>query len=160
MMLFLLRKNNENNLVIAGSSNIYPSQTFTPFVLKVRTSDFQIDTLLNLNATYDSLCATAITSGNIVYDTVTINGIAETTIYYNPIKVYPNPAQDKFALSNTLQSQMDIILFNVMGEAVLQNKKVNTDEWIATNELSNGIYFIKVFVKNRVAYTGKVLINR
>ena len=153
-------QNTDSDLVIFGINYFPPSTIITPFALKVRSSDFQIDTLFNLAFNYDSLCANAITSGNIVYDTVTINGIAQTTIYYNPIKVYPNPAQDKFALSNNMQSAMQVVVYNVLGEVVLKQNEVNSNEWIPINQLRNGLFYVKVNVKNKEVYTGKFVVNK
>jgi hypothetical protein len=84
-------------------------------------------------------------------------GINEKDMAENFIKAYPNPFSNTFTISYTLTENSDvkIQLMNVMGanvKEVTDSKKAPGEykEEISANELSNGIYIVRMNVNGKV----------
>ena len=60
----------------------------------------------------------------------------------NQVKLYPNPANSFFKLSNI--EIADISIVDVMGKTVLTQKNVSTDSTINIADLNSGIYFVTI----------------
>jgi len=142
---------------------------------------------LNFNYTLDILedistkiiyCCKAVSDGGVLVcgarmdwnpDTNTNNGFI---LKYHPyrndlivkefpleteIKVFPNPAQSQFTVTNT--ENANIYLYNILGQEVKQvvGKEENTT--IYTDNLPAGMYILKVLKENRIV-TKKVQVVR
>jgi hypothetical protein len=134
--------NKEGHAVICGYYGLGSQQG--PFAIKVN-ENLDIDTLLNIPLTYDSLCSYPITNGTIPYDTTAV-GVYEVNVSTG-FSVYPNPFEDTFTLSFSDQRAAEdaqLTMFNVMGEAVFVKKILLTDQQIELPGLSAGIYLIRI----------------
>jgi hypothetical protein len=139
--------NKEGDIVICGTRQL-PNQTFTtPFVLKVRGSDLQVDTMSNISQNYDTLCATTITSGILVYDTAAVNiGLPPLIKNINELVVYPNPAQDFInvispSFTNAI-TKYEIL--DITGRIIKLIPRTQPNNCIFVGDLSNGLYFLKI----------------
>lgn len=72
-------------------------------------------------------------------------GMNESTTFNNLIKVYPNPANDYFAIDfNSNQNENLICIYNSLGQEVYRLNSSNKSEKVDVSEFTAGIYFIKV----------------
>ncbi|MBK8599749.1 MAG: T9SS type A sorting domain-containing protein [Flavobacterium sp.] len=58
------------------------------------------------------------------------------------VALYPNPCQDQFRLAN-FEGNATYLIINSLGQTVQQGMYVQ-DEFITTNQLNSGIYFLKI----------------
>ena len=71
--------------------------------------------------------------------------------------VYPNPAKNSLNVSNDSNTLIDAIEFSDLNGRVVKSLKVNaTSSEISINELSSGIYMMKVYTENGIA-TKKII---
>lgn len=73
------------------------------------------------------------------------------------IQVYPNPAQKHINVDLLGQSAKNIVLYNVLGEAVYEQKNINGIFQIARKDLPTGIYNLVVELDNGQTTTHKVV---
>lgn len=97
-----------------------------------------------------STCTTSTTRTEI---TVTVNictGISNTNFDNKTIKVYPNPTQN--FLNIELESYIGtsyIEVVNTLGEFVMKENLTTQNSILNTQQLSNGLYFLKVTQNNK-----------
>lgn len=58
------------------------------------------------------------------------------------IALYPNPASEKFYISN-LEEDASIVIYDISGRKVIQ-KKIQREEAITVSELNKGIYIVEI----------------
>lgn len=81
----------------------------------------------------------------------------EESLMNNDISVYPNPANNHIGISGT--NINSISLLNLQGEIIINEVNPSNNN-INLENLSNGMYFIKVYIKNDVSViTKKIIIN-
>ena len=69
------------------------------------------------------------------------------------VKVYPNPTTDKLIIESDNNEQLNILIFNSLGEVVLSERysdKINLEK------LSKGLYTLRIFSDNQV-FTQKIV---
>jgi len=78
------------------------------------------------------------------------------------IQLYPNPASDRLYLNHTEagSSGFDVSIYNVLGEAVLMRRSLNSSEHLNVQSLTSGIYFVELSSKGEVKGTEKLYVNR
>ncbi|MBC7408868.1 MAG: S8 family serine peptidase, partial [Arcicella sp.] len=73
--------------------------------------------------------------------------------------VYPNPIQTNFAIHfSDKTSEASILIYNNLGQLILQNNQIKSDIPLDISSLSSGIYFYKIEGKNETQ-TGKLIKN-
>ena len=116
--------------------------------------------------------ATSDYGNNLYIDNVNITGLGTTTSIHendiiNALKVYPNPVKNTanidFYLAKTA-TDVSVLLYNLLGEAVLTNDMGEMDPGIHTikfdvQNLNAGIYFISLNADNN-NITKKIIINK
>ena len=77
----------------------------------------------------------------------------------NEFVVYPNPVTNNFSIRfpDNL-SEINLTLYNNLGQIVLENKAVTSDEKINIETLNSGIYFYKIASAN-ATQSGKIIKN-
>ncbi|MCG8697517.1 MAG: carbohydrate-binding protein, partial [Bacteroidales bacterium] len=70
--------------------------------------------------------------------------VENSMIGSSSMQVYPNPASQYFTVQLTNFENATIDVINMQGKTVMQLSNVNQDVSINSQELSNGLYFIKV----------------
>ncbi len=92
-----------------------------------------------------------------------VRDLSETTsIYENEIfnlNVYPNPAQNKIVVSSDEELET-IIIFNILGEKILEQSAFQNKITINTSQLSNGIYFMSIFSHERKFSIREIIIDK
>ena len=73
-------------------------------------------------------------------------GVEDETLPENAIVLYPNPAKNKnFSIKlNNLDSESNILIYNVIGSVVKNFSTSKAEEKIDLTNFSQGIYFVKV----------------
>ncbi len=65
------------------------------------------------------------------------------------IKIFPNPNNGNFNVQMSQFENVQINIFNFLGEKVYSNLRANNNEQLSTN-LSSGIYFIKIYSNDSI----------
>lgn len=63
------------------------------------------------------------------------------------VELYPNPASNEIRIQLHEASSADVILFNTIGNVVLEFKNIKSSEHLDVSGLSNGIYYVKVITE-------------
>jgi endonuclease I len=71
--------------------------------------------------------------------------------------LYPNPATTHLNVVMPIHSNANIIIYNMMGKAVLHDKMSGSSKIIDLSELLSGVYFLKIEEQNR-AKTYKIIV--
>lgn len=76
-------------------------------------------------------------------------------------KAYPNPASETFnlVLTSTQGSNVQIVIYNVIGSEVVRKNIVNGMNTISIETLDNGIYFYSILVNNEITETKKLIVR-
>jgi hypothetical protein len=84
---------------------------------------------------------------------VITNTAVETLLANSMVKVYPNPAKDFITIEIT-ESNNDgmITLFDLTGKQIYK-ALLNKHQIVPINDLNNGMYLVKIEVKNKIYYT-------
>ena len=95
---------------------------------------------------------------SIVTQSVSLCTVIEDYSNNNQIVVYPNPSIGVLNIDlEYANSQTTINIYNTLGELVLSETLVSLKNQIKINELSNGIYVIKIIEDNRVITSMKIV---
>ncbi len=108
------------------------------------------------------------TTGTLVTDSSVVNiptncltsGLANTSNKNNIISLYPNPFLEKINISLNDLSQINKVelkIYNTLGKTVLSTILTKEITTIETTNLPRGIYFYKVFYKNAIIQSGKLI---
>ena len=62
------------------------------------------------------------------------------------LKIYPNPVSDNLFISKPNSEVLDVVLYDVYGNSVLQQKTI--EESVDVSILTEGVYFIKISSAN------------
>ena len=81
--------------------------------------------------------STTLAQSNIVRVSSIENKVVE-------VKIYPNPATEKFSISSNIQNLQYISINNIIGKE-LRRIKVNSDNTYDISDLMRGIYIVRVF---------------
>lgn len=85
-----------------------------------------------------------------------IVGISEIKSKNLALKIYPNPAQQLFNIELPNQQNFNLLVYDVTGRKIYENKNATGTTTIGTSGFSSGIYFVKA-VNQRTVLTGKLI---
>jgi hypothetical protein len=126
-------------------SSLTTDQPLTIGVLQVNQSDAS-----GLITSLTSGTGTLMAMGSSV-------GVKENAMSGN-ILISPNPTNSILNISfNTIPQNTIIELYNSIGALVLTEKMITKNNSITTNELSNGIYYMKVLENTKVIAVKKIV---
>ncbi len=77
----------------------------------------------------------------------------------NNIKIYPQPAQNKLFIGQPSKTFGSIIIYDLNGMAILQQRSTNDLIEVNTTALPNGIYFMRLIGENKI-YTTRIVIGK
>jgi hypothetical protein len=94
------------------------------------------------------------------YEILVVTGMEAKDINLSA-SVYPNPTADQVTLSvkNLSVSNMIYILSDVQGKTIKRNNLSGNETQVRMDELSKGIYFLKVLDSNKEVKTFKIVKN-
>lgn len=138
----------------AGGANTYSwmpvSATGTTIAISPTTQSTYTVTGTDLNG--------CVSTGTVVVKVSGCTGINETEVAQN-VSLYPNPSEGIFLIrSNKSVKQMDLIIFNAIGQKVFEKKQLSDESRIEA-DLSRGVYYYKVLVEGKAESSGKLVIE-
>ncbi|MBK7311654.1 MAG: T9SS type A sorting domain-containing protein [Sphingobacteriaceae bacterium] len=125
--------------------------TTNPIVVSPLINTFY--TVLGTN----TLSGCTATSG-VLISAIICNGLQNNSALFSDLIISPNPFTQQLTIKN-LQGENSIVLYNAIGQAILETK-VNDKEYVLSLEyLEQGVYFLKVFMngKEDQAVTKKII---
>ena len=121
------------------------------------------------NATNQTIEATS--SGNYSVEVTFDNGCSSTSeLYYHSIAglsvlnsgsyvIYPNPAKDNLNVEVfNVKERFSVVLMDNLGKIVYQNQYDSSNAFLKTNNLDNGVYYLKI-ITGSFEKVEKVVIN-
>lgn len=75
------------------------------------------------------------------------------------IKIYPNPTSDYLYFNSFENQSFMIIIYDVQGKKLLEEKIENPNQKISVSSLSSGVYFVKIKSENS-SQTEKIIISK
>jgi hypothetical protein len=146
------------NFVLDGNFDIY---------LWKMNDDLEDDTLYTQPITYDSLCPYEIQSDTVDLNCgvfVNIEEIPTKEEYESTVKISPNPARNWISLTlpdNVSQGNMDLAIYNIFGQEVLNWKGNSATRIISLDisSLSSGLYFVNGCDKRNHYLKGKFVVG-
>lgn len=72
------------------------------------------------------------------------------------VKIFPNPSSEFIYLNHSYQQNFNITLSNIQGKIIL-SQKIEKLQPLNISQLSNGVYIITVFTKNKQTNTYKII---
>jgi ELWxxDGT repeat protein len=115
----------------------------------------------------NSLVIDGASSGSYTVQTVLANCLSEMSepiIYTNvnenaevhSFEIYPNPTSGILYFKNNSSLKSELKIFNVYGNLVYETMYKEKEE-INVEDLTSGVYFVKVFYSNQKTYTKKII---
>jgi len=74
-------------------------------------------------------------------------------------RLYPNPTGNQFTVT-TLSNLKTIVMYNVLGELVKEQKANQLNTIVDTSELTNGVYFVEMTVADGTVVNTKVVVRK
>ncbi|MDD5571869.1 MAG: T9SS type A sorting domain-containing protein [Bacteroidales bacterium] len=111
-----------------------------------------------------TVCGTFVTTDSV---TVTIApepcdiGVKELKVKCEKLKVYPNPASTEFIIESTNKNinNINVLFYDMLGKTVSTEIKRNNNKIIVnTRKLREGVYFYKIFEKEELLKTDKIVV--
>ena len=88
-----------------------------------------------------------------------VNGILNSDLFDQDFLVYPNPANDKIIIDLLKSQKATVEIINLTGQIISTQNINNKENTIRIDELSNGIYFLKITSENNFYSTRKIIVN-
>jgi hypothetical protein len=79
------------------------------------------------------------------------------------ISIYPNPFSSSITIDVSnfgINNRTELVIFNALGEQVVNTTITKQSSIIQTNNLTSGIYFYKVLENNKTIQSGKLISNQ
>ncbi len=154
--------NDEGDVLVCGIRR-FGNQT-GPFAIKIRSGDLQIDTLMNISLTYDSLCPFPTVSDTIFYDTTSVGG-SEPIHTDRSFKIYPNPTKDILFVEILIEDSDDAIILSltdISGRKVMEVELEDNSSTsiVDVSKLKEGVYLCKIQHGGNAILHNKLVIVR
>ncbi|MBT8233211.1 MAG: M4 family metallopeptidase [Bacteroidia bacterium] len=73
--------------------------------------------------------------------------------------IYPNPVKDVLRFSNSSNQKIfDIVIHNTIGQLIYKQNGITNQDWISTDVLSSGLYFISFIEDDEIVDTSKFFV--
>lgn len=147
----------ENNATLYSSAASGNQWYFNGNIINGATTNFYKPSQSGLYTVLASVC------GSVPSDpyNFVLNGMNE--LEQNDITVYPNPGDGRFVISgNGINlNEMRIQVFSMLGKLVSEEGMISNNTTYSVNlgGLSDGVYYLKLFSKERF-YTAKLLVQK
>jgi hypothetical protein len=79
------------------------------------------------------------------------------------MRMFPNPARDNATIYiNSIKDRDngEVVIYNATGTPVYKNIIQNGNNNIDLGNLSNGIYIVKIFTRDRFSYTNRLVVQK
>ncbi len=96
-----------------------------------------------------------------IYETINLSIIQKQLT--NNFQIYPNPTSGSFTIKNIdFSNEENFVSINdMLGNEIIKNKKIFSNiDFFDINEISSGLYFLKITnIENKILYFGKIIKN-
>ncbi|MBC3758670.1 BNR-4 repeat-containing protein [Hyunsoonleella sp. SJ7] len=75
------------------------------------------------------------------------------------LKVYPNPAQDKFTIAFKNINVAKVAIYNILGKVVYEKFTKNYDKLEVDNDFESGVYLVKTFSEDNRVFHSKLIVK-
>ncbi|MCC6721968.1 MAG: PKD domain-containing protein [Bacteroidia bacterium] len=79
-----------------------------------------------------------------LYDATSVSSIRKNSFVAN---IYPNPAKEVFTVEVSTGDKVNMVVYDQLGKAVLNNIEFNNTVTISNHNLASGVYYIKLSTK-------------
>jgi hypothetical protein len=119
------------------------------------------DTSSFYNVVVSGLCQPSVTSVNVA---LSMNFAGINFVYgENLMSIYPNPFSTSlnFLIKDASQiDHLELVIYNILGEMVIQEQITQMLTSIETVQLPNGLYIYKIIANNKIIQSGKLISNK
>lgn len=70
--------------------------------------------------------------------------LANDEFSISKFKLFPNPVSDRFYISSSVNNNMTVMIYDVIGKAILSKKDVTSNESVNIEDLKAGVYFVSI----------------
>jgi len=161
--IFLTRFNGASNDTIARGTFVFnSSSSFIPFQSTINyssalTPDSISIFIINAFPPCDSTSVC-----NLLYlDDLTLSDtplqIDESGLDKVEVSVFPNPSTDEFKIITNLNAPLHLILYNSLGDVIMEKTLHGKINSVNVSSLPGGIYFYKISVNRKTIKNGKLI---
>ena len=147
-----------NEILLTNSTTnnqSFLAKSGTDFLARIQPCDQQVP---NNKVSYEANASNTKDDSNKIINLIRINN--EDTIVDDFIKIYPNPASDEINISTKNTTLIGVDIIDNTGKLLQTIKNTNTNDIkLNVDNLSQGIYFLKIITKNNGVYLEKILIK-
>jgi uncharacterized repeat protein (TIGR01451 family) len=141
-----------------SGSNLTGSQGYIQYRIKP-LPNLPAGTVINNKANiyfdYNAPILTNTTSNEFLLSSSSSTNIVTSE---NDLIIFPNPSNGQFQIKKLDKSEVNIRLFNLLGEEVFKGKLMNEIETLNLSHLSAGVYWLSINSKTKTAVK-KIVIN-
>jgi hypothetical protein len=143
------------NAVMCGCVILFKGQTGT-FNITPKDTSFRVPTHYCAQVILTGSGSTCVKS----FDQCTVTGIPSQPAVDNSINLFPNPAQDVFAVELGHQpSETRLSLINLQGKEVLSQMLTSQHTQLDGSALPKGLYLIRIFEQGQLNSTKKFILE-
>jgi len=148
----------ENNIFYVATVSIYETGYIFPTNMKIR---FMCDASGNRDDVYiDDITITGstqiMTGNSIVQVSESEEGGFLMDTEEAEVGIYPNPASDKLHIVSGQQENVEVFIYGLTGQLVLQQRLTASDQEIDISQLNKGMYIVAIKTDDEV-YTKKLI---
>lgn len=93
----------------------------------------------------------------MVYNAGVVSGITNEKARKNEFLLYPNPTSGELILKTEQKENLQIVVYNVLGEIILKQNILETESKISLKEHATGIYFVKILENGKPLHNSKII---
>jgi hypothetical protein len=84
----------------------------------------------------------------------------DNTLNASLIKIYPNPANDRFTIAlKNINNIKDVEIYSILGKRVYQNEPNGSDLEVEGANFKTGVYLVKAIADDNKVYHTKLVIK-
>lgn len=158
----------EKGFICNFSRDTFAISLSSVFTNPMHVEQYSADTALTVNGISSLNKYSSITTDTVLVYPFSITQITsalpagnpETVAVSNELWLYPNPAKNMITLKATIDLQdADLYIYDLSGKAIIHRKDIKGHSCsIAIDELSSGLYTLKIENRNKVI-TGKFMVD-
>ena len=105
------------------------------------THTYNLSGVYTVTLTTTNACGS--TTSTMIFETIAVS--AYQVLSEDLLKIFPNPANDYLQINHQLTGVWSLELFNAIGQSVLVQSNIKTEELLDVSNLPTGTYFIRMF---------------
>ena len=87
-------------------------------------------------------------------------GLSEEILQSKFIKIYTNPAQEKFTIYSENRSNLkEVKIYNILGKIIYQNQPKSNILEVKNKEFKSGMYLVKTVLQDNLVFFSKLIVK-